>query len=315
MANRSGILDNSDYLDYFHETDLNWFLDFFSLTKDNIALFFAYFTEEFLWRIWAFTLGSFFLEDQAVYITVVFLNLLIVLALSKTVRPIFALVLWILLPQALATVGTYQIRQGFAFSIMLYTTLSFKRPIAGCLLASAIHTTFLIALIYALIFKMAKKLKWSITHLFTLYFFVSLFIVINGSQLFKNYGGRRAEQYSIDEGASSINFVFGALLCAVPSIFYLSQSNEKAMPTMELAAIHIGCIVFLILSWFLFPIGTSRVGYYIFLFLVAIVPALQVKTLAALGVLLFTLVLVAYFIIKAYLVDSAYDEILWGWGW
>ncbi len=315
MANRYGMLDNRHNLNYFQKTDLNWFLDFFSLAKDNTVLFFAFFTEEFLWRVWAFTLGSFFSEDQAVYITVILLNLLIISALSRTLHPILALVLWILIPQALATVGTYQIRQGFALSIMLYMTLSLKRPIIGCLLASAIHTTFIIPLIYSLIFKVAKRLKWSITHLLTLYFFVALFLVISGNQLFEDYGGRRVKQYAIDEGASSINFVFGALLCTVPSTFYLFQSKERMTPTTELAAIHVGCIVFLMLSWLLFPIGTARISYYIFLFLIPVVSALRLRTRAALAVLLFTLMLLAYFIIKSYLVGGAYDEILWGWGW
>lgn len=41
IANRSGMLDNENYLNYFQQTDLNWFLNLFS-TKDNISLFLVY---------------------------------------------------------------------------------------------------------------------------------------------------------------------------------------------------------------------------------------------------------------------------------
>lgn len=241
------------------------------------------------------------------------LNFLVVLAISKTTRPVFGLFLWILIPQALAVVGTYQVRQGFAFSIMLFLILKFNKPVIGCLTASLIHTTFIIPLIYALIFNAGRLLKLSIIYLLSLYLVATFLLVVNANELFVNYGGRRTEQYLIDEGASSINFVFGALVHTMPSILYLFQTRKTLTPTTELAAIHVGCTVFLALSFFLFPIGTSRVGYFISLFSIAIIPALRVKTRIELGWLLLILIAIIYFITKAFIYQGGYDEILRGW--
>lgn len=305
-TNRSGMLDNDNYLNYFRETDLNWFLNFFSSQKDNIALFFSLFTEELLWRVWALTLGFFFFEDQSVLITVLLLNFLVVIALSKTSRPLFGILLWVLLPPALATVGTFQIRQGFAFSIMLYMTLSLKRPFLGYLVAASIHTTFAIILVYALLLNVSK---YPGPRLLVIYLIVSLLLTLAGNQLFHDYGGRRAEQYSIQEGSDSINYIFGALICSVPSLIYLIQSKIKVTVISELAAIHIGCIFFIVMSWFFFPIGTSRNGYFGLLFLTITLPELRKKDHFTWYVWLLTLVYLSYLISKAY-IDGGYNELL-----
>ncbi|MEI2742967.1 MAG: EpsG family protein [Candidatus Competibacter sp.] len=306
ITNRSGMLDNENYLNYFKETDLEWFLNIFTLRKNNISLVFSFFTEEFLWRAWALTLGSIFAEDTAVLVTVLLLNLLVILALSKLSRPLFGILLWILLPPALATIGTFQIRQGFAFSIVLYMALSLKRPTLGYFIAASIHTTFLITLVYALTLKLLKKPN---TRLLLIYFFISLIFTLAGNQLFYDYGGRRAEQYSIQEGSDSINYIFGALIVSIPSFLNLIQHEKNLTLIKELSSIHIGCIFFIIMSWFLFPIGTSRNGYFALLFLIPILPEFRKKGYFTWYFLLLILVYLAYIIMKTY-TDGGYNEIL-----
>lgn len=304
-TNRTGMLDNENYLNYFRETDLDWFISFFSSQKNSLALFFAFFTEEPLWRAWALILGFFFLEDQAVLITVLLLNSLIILALSKTSRPLFGILLWILLPPALAVIGTFQIRQGFAFSIMLYTILSLRRPFIGYIIAATLHTTFTVILVYALCLKIVKTPG---IRLFFVFLLVSLMLTIAGNQLFHDYGGRRAEQYSIQVGSDSINYVFGALILAIPSFLYLMQSKKNLSPITELASIHIGCIFFIVMSWFFFPIGTSRNGYFALLFLIVIIPEFRKENYVSWYIWSSILIYFAYIIINNY-VDGGYDEL------
>ena len=308
--NRSGMLDYENYINYFRETDLNWFINFFSSQKNNLSLLFGFFTEEFLWRIWALTLGLFFSEEQSVLVTVLLLNFLIILALSKTSRPLFGILLWILIPPALATIGTFQIRQGFSFAILLYMTLSLRRPILGCFIAATIHTTFAIILVYSLIFKVFKNQS---IRLLIIYLLVSLLLTIIGNQLFHDYGGRRAEQYSIQEGAASINYVIGSLICSESSFIYLIQSKKKLTLITELAAVHIGCIFFIVFSWFFLPIGTSRNGYFALLFLMVIIPEIQKRNYFTWSLWGLTLIYLTYIIMKAYFVDGDYDELLQAW--
>lgn len=308
--NRSGLLDHENYLNYFHDTDLNWFINFFESQQNYIALSISFFTEEFLWRIWALTLGFFFSEDQAVLITVLFLNFLVILALSKISNPLFGILLWIFLPPALATIGTFQIRQGFAFSVMLYMVLVARRPFMGYAIAASIHTTFIIVLVYAFVLKISKlKISKSSNIIILVYFLLSLFLALAGNNLFYDYGGRRAEQYSVQQGSDNINYVFGALICLAPSFLHIKKFNNELMLSVELAVVHIGCIFFIIMSWFFFPLGTSRNGYFAFLFLIVILPELRKSGHLTWYVWLLTLVYLGYSILNNYL-DGGFNEFL-----
>jgi uncharacterized membrane protein len=75
----------------------------------------------------------------------------------------------------------------------------------------------------------------------------------------------------------------------------------------NLAVIHVGVIAFVATSFFVFPLGTGRVGYLSILLLIPILPTVRRRDnwIGMLNFFLLVLYLI-YLAVKAYL-DGAYD--------
>jgi hypothetical protein len=168
-----------------------------------------------------------------------------------------------------------------------------------------IHTTF--AVVFAFVF-----VAWLFASKPRLALGVALLLAYagaySGGALFDMFGGRRLGIYSVQDGATSINYVLAGLLCILPSLYWLATASpadksEGHRILSVLALAHVGTTVFTLFSFFIFPLGASRVGYVTQLLLIPVLPALRHHRRSRAAVAIFALLVLylVYLVAKSYL--------------
>jgi EpsG-like putative glucosyltransferase len=312
---RTFLIDQPNYLENFAAAPrLDWL---HGLTENDAGirgLIVAVFSEEILWQVWATALGLAFTPAVAVILTVCTLNLLMVLAVVRLANPALPLVIWILVPVGFAVTGLLQLRQGFAFAVMLYLALRMNRPLLGTLLAAMIHTTFGLALTFAAIAWLCGRRQLVALVLAVAMAGAAAYL---GGVLFELLGGRRLAIYDVNQAeTNSILYVFGGLLCSLPSLHRLligparDEAPAASRTLATLAVIHVAVIAFTAVSFFVFPLGAGRIGYLTMLLLIPILPTMR-RHDSVTGAMVFGLLLVylVYLTVKTYL-EGTYDILL-----
>jgi hypothetical protein len=309
---RTFIIDQANYVNNFAwDPSLEWADDLIPQGFTLKSLIVGVFSEEVLWHLWTTLLGSLLEPTTAVIVTVCVLNLLIALSVVRLPDPMLPLVIWLLLPVGFIVTGLSVLRQGFALAVMLYIALRLNRPVLGTLLAAMIHTTFALAVPFAIVGWVCSRRPFLGPVIAVSLGFAAAFV---GAMLFEAFGGRRLKTYSVSESdATSILYVIGALLCSLPSVLRLLSVTSSGEPVplnrtlANLAVIHVGVIAFVATSFFIFPLGTGRVGYLSMLLLMPILPTVRRRD-DWVGMLIFWLLVLylVYLAVKAYL-DGAYD--------
>ena len=309
---RTFVVDQGNYVSNFSwDPSLEWLDNLNPKELSLQALIVGIFSEEVLWHVWTTSLGSLLEPTTAVIVTVCVLNLLIALSVARLPDPVLPLVIWLVLPVGFAVLGLSLLRQGFAFAVMLCITLRFHRPVLGTLVAAAIHTTFALVLPFAIIAWLCSRRRFLGVVLAVALGFGAAYA---GGMLFEAFGGRRLQTYDANApDASSIFYLMGALLCCLPAVFRLASPAPSGEPAAEsrtladLALIHVGVIAFVATSFFVFPLGTGRVGYLSMLLLIPLLPTIRRRD-NVLGMLIFSLLglYLSYLAVKTYL-DGGYD--------
>src|SRR2546428_552736 len=83
-------------------------------------------------------------------------------------------------------VGMYQIRQGFAFAVLLYFGARYGKLIMAALASAMIHTTFAVVLPFAIL----SRLRASALVKLLAAAAIALALAVIGGSLFEAYGGR-----------------------------------------------------------------------------------------------------------------------------
>lgn len=243
-----------------------------------------------------------FTPETGVRITVVMLNALIFIALLEVRRPLLGLMLWAVIPMALATVGTFQIRQGMAFGIAMLFTLRYRRPITGWSLACFIHTTFAIPALLLI----AIRLCGDRTRLaFASAGAMAFALVSSAGFLFRNFGGRRIDEYSGYQNDFTIKLVILLVIYMTASIVFLysewkNRPGAKSTIWTELCTMHIVLVLYLLLAFLLFPFGKGRVWYCIPLMLAFIVPQIRFRTALSIWWVVGIMLMLSAEVIKSY---------------
>jgi len=311
-VDRNFLIDQSNYLDNFAAAPgLDWLQQLISAVGSLQGFIVGVFSEEVLWQAWATLLGTLLDPASAVVLTVCVLNLLIVLAVMRLPNPAFPLVIWILVPVGFAVTGLLQLRQGLALAVLLYVSLRMNRPVLGTLIAATIHTTFALAIPFSMIAWLSGR-----RHLLAL----SLAVVVAsataylGAVLFELFGGRRLEIYDVSQGeTNSILYVFGGLLCALPSLHRLltepvaDEAPAATRTLRNLVVIHIGVIAFTATSFFVFPLGAGRIGYLIMLLLIPILPTMHRRSSASGTIIFAALALYLVYVAVKTGIEGTYD--------
>jgi EpsG family len=303
--------DQLPYLAYFKFTDWQWVVDYYHQSKSGLDMAVGVVTDELGWRAWIILVNSFGVTPEVgVRVTVVIINALVFYSLSRLSRPLLGLVLWLVIPAALAIVGLFQIRQGFAFAIAMLFAINFKRPVLGVLIASSIHTTFAAPAILLIVARLSgprQKIALPAVSL------AGILLASMGSVLFQDYGGRRIGDYAGYQADFSARLLVLMITYGIASAMVLSMvkpgENSRHQLLRELATMHIGLIVYLVAAFVIFPFGKDRVFYYVSLLLPYFAQVIRVRTPASLWLLMVLLVTVGAEVILAH-EKGAYDVIL-----
>jgi hypothetical protein len=312
---RTFLIDQPNYLDNFaNAPSLEWLSALSPKDAPVRGLIIGVFSEEVLWQVWATVLGMVFSPAVAVVVTVCILNLLVALAVRDLPNPALALIVWLLVPVGFAVTGLLQLRQGFAFAVLLYVSLRLNRPVLATFLAAMIHTTFALALPFVMI-------AWLFGRQELLALLLSLAIAAVaayvGGMLFEAFGGRRVAIYDVNQAeTNSVLYVLSAVLSSLPSLHRLlfgpapEQSPATSRTLASLAVIHIAVNTFTAVSFFVFPLGAGRVGYLTMLLLIPILPTVRRRD-SLTGAMVFGLILLylVYLTVKTYL-EGTYDILL-----
>ena len=246
----------------------------FTQAESWLELFFRLSTDEILWLVWTTLVGSFVPPEAAVYVTVVVVNSLIVLAVRDYRNRSLAIALWLLIPVGFAVIGTYQIRQGLAFALWLYLGVRRERLVAGSVLAAMVHTTFgIVAVLSILATRRSLTPRVRLAGVLV----ASVVLALLGNMMFEEYGGRRIEIYILDEATLTINFLIGLIVLLVYPLFLslrvdqrLGQNAAERGILRDYLILYVGIVLFLIVSFFFFPLGNYRLPYIAWLGLIPI---------------------------------------------
>ncbi|MFM0169878.1 EpsG family protein [Paraburkholderia sediminicola] len=308
FGDRSQLLDQDNYVAYFRDADPLWIVHLWANSHSTVLFIVKTITDELGWRLWVLGIDSLgFSPDTAVRLTVVVLNVLMALALSRTRRPLLGLLLWALIPTGLATVGLFQIRQGFALSIAMYFAMCRQQPIRGALLASIVHTTFAYPALFLILAHVLMRRSKAVAIVGVIG--AALAMSLASAWLFNTFGGRRLEEYSQQE-AFTVNFLISLVLyLIVPALVLLLRRKNiedtvREMVVHKIAIMHIGLLMFLIISFFVYPFGTQRIVYYGPLLLAFLLPEIRLKNSLVLWTVAFVLGILTYDVIKNYLLGT-----------
>ena len=301
---RNLLTDQQNYLDAFAQA--NAFESLAQLLEKRpglISLTSQIFGDEILWQLWATGLRAVVDPGTAVVISVATLNIMLSAAIARLEAPNRALIIWVALSVGFCVIGLIQIRQGFAFALMMFFMLRLKRPILGASLAAMVHTTFVLAAIFCCVDRLFRSRREVALAAAVAISFLGAYF---GRLIFEVFGGRRLLIYTGNEGATSINYVLAGLICIVPSIYWLIRECPKssALPLdrslSSLVIVHVGVTAFTVFSTFMFPLGAGRVGYLTLLLLIPIVASIRPRRIEAFLVLTLIGAFLVYQTAKSY---------------
>lgn len=265
VLDRYGMIDNSNYLQYFQEATAESWRQLIEVITSPLEAVTQLFTEEILWRVWVTVVGYFVRPMAGVYLTVSAINLLLAFAFVRFRYRTLAMLLWLVLPFGFAVIGTYQIRQGLAFAIWLYVGLRHRRLMLATVLAALVHTTFLVAVPLVAVASL-PRCSAMIRILLSAVFSVGA--ALTGQTLFEQFGGRRIAVYADENFELSYNFLLMLLLfLTFPLLTIWSKGRTSTIAPIDAQTFeryvisYIGLVLFLLVCFFLFPLGDARLPY------------------------------------------------------
>jgi hypothetical protein len=318
---RSGMIDQQNYEDYFTPGVAQDWLSSLVLVRNVVDVLSVVILDEPLWRAWTFLLSGILDPTAATYLTVAVLNGLVALAVRGYRYPVVAMAAWLVIPLGFSVIGVYQIRQGLAFAIWLMVAIRWNRLVVGTLIAGLFHSTFLVVAPMAFLASRRSVSVWMRVLLIALF---AIGVSVAGRALFETLGGRRIEAYLYADETFSAAFVVAAVaLLAYP--LWLTRSRRvgsqiiapsgPALSTYGL--LYAGVLVYLVTCFFLFPLGMYRVNYLLALGLIPIVGNVSFSSVRAgklpdTGVLVGSTVVAAYctYLLLAAIRDNRYACVL-----
>jgi hypothetical protein len=293
LGDRTYLLDQDNYVQYFRDTNIYWFTNLWDGSLTGTIFVIRMVTEELGWRAWVLALNTLGCSPEGgVRITVLALNALMIY-----------LVLWAVIPDALATVGLFQIRQGFAFAIAMYFAFARKQPVRGAALASLVHTTFAYPAIFLIIARLCVK-RSQLLNLLSVSAAATTMAVLS-SLLFNIFGGRRLVEYDQQENYTLNYLIALVIFTLIPYLIVRTRDERTEDPvsasvTRQISTMYAGILVFLIVSFFVYPFGMARIGYYSTLMIPFLLPSIRVKNKLVLWLITGIVLVIGYDVFKKY---------------
>ncbi|SAK63740.1 EpsG family protein [Caballeronia ptereochthonis] len=273
--------DQDSYLEYFQLTGPDWFSDYVQRHPLGLGFIPRIITDELGWRLWIILVNWFgFTPDGAIRLTVGLANGLVFCSLARLRRPLLGLVLWIVIPTALAVTGLYQIRQGFAFGVAMMFCVVLRRPVLGLLIASTIHTTMAFPAILLIVARLSGPNNRIAIPAVGI---AGALLSLSAPMLFDAFGGRRIADYAGYQAEFSVNLLVLMLsYCFASALLIMSIRYVRPLymrsPLRELGLMHLGLIAYLVCAFLFFPFGKDRVFYLISLLLPFFLQEIRVRS-------------------------------------
>lgn len=275
-ADRRFIIDNDNYLQYFQSDWIDYIADIFNnIDHDNLITLSPIISEEIGWLSIIEILKSFLEPDYAVVSIIFFISLFILISSLRFRNSAWALFLWFALPVGFSVVGYFQLRQGLGLSIFyLFLTLG-SMGLLGLIVASLVHTTFIIPAFFWTLALVSSRPVLGLC----LQTAVAAVAPVAAAGLFADVAGRRADTYQVDDGATSPLFVAGAIILLLPFLAIILGKRDRHIiddvVSNRYIMMYYGVSAFQIVSFFVFPLGTSRIGYFQFLLAIPLFASLN----------------------------------------
>jgi hypothetical protein len=298
----SSLSDQENYVAYFRNTNWDWLVLQFHESPSVLRFFISLVTDELGWRSWVILANcTGMAPETGVRLTVLCFHAMIIFALSRLQRPLLGLLLYLVIPIALPTL-VFQIRQGFGFGLAMMFAIVFKRPLLGAIIGSSVHTTLAVPAIIMLAFRLFRhRLMAAIAAASA----AAVMLAWVGPLLFRAFGGRRAEIYTVQQDNFSIRLLALMILYLAAPILLLYTTRREQRSSFQdslqtLAVMHIGLIVYLVAAFALFPFGKDRVWYYVPLLLPFLLPEIRMRNLFVLWTFAGVIALVLIDAVKNY---------------
>jgi hypothetical protein len=297
------IFDQEAYIQYFRSTDWHWLVQFYRSRESDFGFLVSLITEELGWRSWVIFLNALGATPEGgIRTTVILLNLVVMYSLLQTRRPLVGLLLWLVIPYALATVGLFQIRQGFGLAIAMLFALRFNRPTLGMGLASFVHTTFAVPTAFLLTAVICGEKKGRALVAVSA---AAIVLASAAKFLFANYGGRRIDEYTGYQENFTIKLLALLFFYTMASVMVLystwrSPDTRRQMTLTRMSIMHVGLFVYLVVAFFVFPFAKGRVWYCVPLLLPFLAPEIKLKNAGVLAITLGVFIAVSADATKSY---------------
>ncbi|MDR0227605.1 MAG: EpsG family protein [Flavobacteriaceae bacterium] len=241
--------------------DFNYYNHFSNARYLEIGKIFSYLIEEPLWKLYTWGMTLIFPPMIAFKLTI-FLSVMLFLLSSFRVNSkiyLFIILVFIFHQDFATQMYFNQLRQGFALSIFLFITTYKRKPILGGVIATLIHTSFIIPFVLLLLILKVKSIKkifiYSIVGIAVLFLNISFLKQIDL--------GRRGDSY-LFENKFTINFYLISLIKYVPLLFLIQFYGEKNLSKFWYKLALSSFIV--ILPFTLFYNAAGRLMYYVNVF-------------------------------------------------
>lgn len=234
-------LDDENYVNYFT------FADFFpGLAGD----WWNFLLNEPLWLYYCSSMGNTFGAEFSLRITIFLSSFMFLLASGNITRGAWLFIIFaFLLDGTLATQMYFnQIRQGLALSIFLTLIACGLWPLLGVVIASLIHSSFLLVIPFILATLIIKKynISWVIAVMFAI---ISVFIIKNIAPDLDL--GRRNEQYEFKSKLTIFYYLVAVVQYGLVLLFFLSQKYYFGRVDLFWLNFSIAFFLFVILMTFI----------------------------------------------------------------
>lgn len=135
------------------------YIDYFSHSFQYIEFSVRFFMDEPLWLFYSASIGEVLGPENALRLTL-FLSVWFFFAAFSNIKNknlIFLIFFFVICQEMAVQLYFNQIRQGVALSIFLFVALRFGRPIFAALLATTIHTSFLVVVVTRIFVVLIQK--------------------------------------------------------------------------------------------------------------------------------------------------------------
>ena len=212
---------------YIAPDDQNYISYFEGYSGSIVTNVWLYFLSEPLWTSYARFVGNLFGPEMGLRLTIFFSSFIFLIASNKLARGAWIFVFLVfVLDYSLAPLMYYiQIRQGLALSVFLIIVATGFNPILGAIVASTIHSSFIVVIPCAIVAGVWIRSKiW----IWAIFFSIAILVLYLNKTMGDIDLGRRSENYDLKNATNIFYYLTYFIQFGVAFYFlYNKQATEQ----------------------------------------------------------------------------------------